>query len=125
MYAVWVGRCQRWVGDQLETGKLCAADHGFTRIESKIFNTGGTGEHGVGRLQDFGSFYPSESVKSVADLSLVQISRPVGDQGQRFGDGLRRNGVHYELLAVGGNGVGSADTAHGGGFEQGVGRAQL
>src|ERR1035441_10492282 len=57
--------------------------------------------------------------------SPFQVGGPVGDEGERFGDGLRRNGVHYEFLAVGGNGVGSADTAHGGGFEQCVGRAQL
>jgi hypothetical protein len=57
--------------------------------------------------------------------SLFQVSGPVGDQGGRFGDGLRKNGIHHEFLAIGRNGVGSADTAHGGGFEQGVRRAQL
>jgi hypothetical protein len=57
--------------------------------------------------------------------SLFQISRLVGDQGERFGDGLRENRIHHEFLAVRGNGVGSARTAHGGGFEQRVERAQL
>jgi len=55
--------------------------------------------------------------------SLFQVSGPVGDQGEGFGDGLRQYGVHHEFLAVGGNGVGSLGTAHGGGFEQGVGCA--
>jgi len=56
---------------------------------------------------------------------LFQVSGPVGDQGEGFADGLRENGVHHEFLAVSGSGVASRRTAHGGGFEQGVGRAQL
>jgi hypothetical protein len=37
--------------------------------------------------------------------SLLQVSGPVGDQGKRFADGLRENGVHHEFLTVRGNGV--------------------
>src|SRR5208283_3262558 len=57
--------------------------------------------------------------------SLFQVSLPVDDQGEGLGNGLRQDRVHHELLAVGGNRVRSAGTAHGGGFEQGVRRAQL
>jgi hypothetical protein len=57
--------------------------------------------------------------------SLFQISRPVGDEGKGFGDGLRKKGVHHESLAIAGDGIGSLWTTHGVGFEQLVGRAQL
>lgn len=49
---------------------------------------------------------------------LFQVRGPVRNQREGFGDGLRKNVVHYEFLAVCGNGVGSQDTIHGGGFEQ-------
>jgi hypothetical protein len=56
---------------------------------------------------------------------LFQVSGPVGDQSEGFGDGLRQNGVHHEFLAVGGNSKRSAGTGNGGGLEQGVGCAQF
>jgi hypothetical protein len=49
--------------------------------------------------------------------SLFQVRGPVGDQSERFRNGLREDRVHDELLAVGGNGIGSAASAHGCGFK--------